>query len=315
MNEKPHSADYFGDTRDFWWNRDFLELMSCRWKLHAVRRALDVGCGVGHWGRCLAPFLPTGASITGIDREAQWIEEARKKSAGISSGLTFTFLKGEAERLPFADGSFDLVTCQTVLIHVKNPRAVISEMARVLMPGGILVIVEPNNLASSFGKFELERPIDEFIALLEFQLVCERGKERLGEGFNSCGPYVAGWISEIGLEDVAAHLSDKSIMLMPPYSSPHARAMVREMGEMGQRDFWIWNRENALRYFLAGGGIQGDFESRWRMAVDRDRDLVSAISKNEAKVLYTPISILTSGRKAPNKAPEPTTTAVTPRAP
>jgi 2-polyprenyl-3-methyl-5-hydroxy-6-metoxy-1,4-benzoquinol methylase len=54
VSEKPHSADYFGATRDFWWNHDFLELMSARWRLAAVRSVLDVGCGVGHWGRCLA---------------------------------------------------------------------------------------------------------------------------------------------------------------------------------------------------------------------------------------------------------------------
>ena len=45
MSKKPHSADYFGDTRDFWWNRDFLALMSARWNLGAVKRILDVGCG------------------------------------------------------------------------------------------------------------------------------------------------------------------------------------------------------------------------------------------------------------------------------
>jgi hypothetical protein len=42
MTKKPHSADYFGDTRDFWWNHDFLKLMSARWNLADVRRALDV---------------------------------------------------------------------------------------------------------------------------------------------------------------------------------------------------------------------------------------------------------------------------------
>ena len=79
MREKGHSADYFGDTRDFWWNRDFLELMSKRWALGEARSVLNVGCGIGHWGRCLAPFLNPTATLIGVDREPRWIDEAAKR--------------------------------------------------------------------------------------------------------------------------------------------------------------------------------------------------------------------------------------------
>src|SRR4051812_44702072 len=40
-----------GDWRDTWWNADFLDLMARRWGLSSALRVLDVGCGVGHWGR------------------------------------------------------------------------------------------------------------------------------------------------------------------------------------------------------------------------------------------------------------------------
>ena len=46
-----HSAEYFGDSRDYWWNDDFLTLALQRWSVTEVRNLLDVGCGVGHWGR------------------------------------------------------------------------------------------------------------------------------------------------------------------------------------------------------------------------------------------------------------------------
>ena len=72
-----HSAEYFGDTRDHWWNLDFLRLMAQRWKLDAVRDVLDVGCGVGHWGMLLAAVLPELARVTGVDREPAWVDEAR----------------------------------------------------------------------------------------------------------------------------------------------------------------------------------------------------------------------------------------------
>ncbi len=49
-----HSAEYFGETRDHWWHDDFIEMIAKRWRLESVRSILDVGCGVGHWGRVLA---------------------------------------------------------------------------------------------------------------------------------------------------------------------------------------------------------------------------------------------------------------------
>jgi hypothetical protein len=52
-----HSAEYFGAERDLWWNRDFLELLSRRFRLGTARSLLDVGSGLGHWGALLAPLL------------------------------------------------------------------------------------------------------------------------------------------------------------------------------------------------------------------------------------------------------------------
>jgi SAM-dependent methyltransferase len=314
MSEKPHSADYLGETRDYWWNRDFIELMSIRWNLAAVKTVLDVGCGIGHWGRCLAPFLPADCVLTGIDREGRWIEEARKRWAGIKHPVA-SFLLGEAERLPFPDDSFEMVTCQTVLIHVKKPLDVIREMIRVLAPGGLIVIVEPNNLVGNLSSVELQRPISEVIRHLEFVLTCERGKMNLGEGFDSCGPEVAGWLSTLNLEQIESHLSDKAVMLMPPYSSAHAQALIRETREMNQRDFCIWSREDTQRYFLAGGGAAEAFDDRWRSAHEREKELLSAVERGDLRITFAPVCLLVSGRKkAPNHAPDPTPAAVTPAA-
>src|SRR5262245_44917605 len=75
-----HSAEYFGDTRDFWWNQDFLELMAARWQLARVSDVLDVGCGVGHWGALLGRVLPPEARVTGVDRDPSWVEKARERA-------------------------------------------------------------------------------------------------------------------------------------------------------------------------------------------------------------------------------------------
>ena len=69
MPDEPHSAAYFGPERDFWWNHDHLRLIGARRGLNKVHNVLDVGSGVGHWGRLIATIVAPGAAITGIERE------------------------------------------------------------------------------------------------------------------------------------------------------------------------------------------------------------------------------------------------------
>src|ERR1043165_3807557 len=116
-----HSAEHFGDTRDDWWNRDFIEAVAKRWRFHEVRRVLDVGCGVGHWGRLLAPTFAKDVHLCGVDREALWVEKAAERARAAGLGERSDYRLASADALPFDDASFDLVTCQTLLMHVPDP--------------------------------------------------------------------------------------------------------------------------------------------------------------------------------------------------
>src|SRR5215212_3908216 len=144
---EPHSAAYLGESRDFWWNVEQLELCARRNGLGHVGSALDVGAGVGHWGRLLTHVLPPAATVTGIDREPQWVEEATARAEAAGLAERFSYRVGAAEELPFEDATFDMVTCQTLLIHVADPRAVLAEMIRVTKPNGTILASEPNNRA------------------------------------------------------------------------------------------------------------------------------------------------------------------------
>jgi SAM-dependent methyltransferase len=254
-----HSAEHFGDTRDHWWNLDFLRLMADRWRLQDVRDVLDVGCGVGHWGRLLASVMPEHVRVTGIEREPSWVEQARARARGLEE--RFSYQQGEAERLPFADSSFDLTTCQTVLIHVPDPSAVIAEMRRVTRPGGLVAVAEPNNLTESLLLDSISNlgPIDEIVELVRFQLTCERGKVALGEGDNSLGDRVPGLFVAQGLVDVEVHVNDKATAVFPPYATGAQRAFTEEARDRAERRLWNWPESEARRLFLAGGGSEEAF--------------------------------------------------------
>ena len=212
-----HSAEYFGDTRDHWWNLDFLRLMARRWKLDAVRDVLDVGCGVGHWGVLLAAVLPEDARVTGVDREPAWVDEARARALARGLGDRFSYQQGVAERLPFPDDAFDLTTCQTVLIHAADPAAAIAEMLRVTRPGGLVAVAEPNNLTAALllDSISNRAGVDDIVELVRFQLTCERGKVALGEGDNSLGDRVPGLFVAQGLVDVQVFANDRVTADLP----------------------------------------------------------------------------------------------------
>jgi len=94
---------------------------------------LDIGSGGGF----VASGLREAARVTAIDISATAVVEAR--NAGVHRVAV-----ADAQRLPFADGSFQAAVCSEVLEHVEDPGRVIAEAARVLAPGGILLFSTPN---------------------------------------------------------------------------------------------------------------------------------------------------------------------------
>ncbi len=100
-------------------------------------RVLDAGCGDGALVRAAAS---RGAEVTGVDPDPAMLAAARSRAAG--AGLRAVFLEGRVERLPFPDACFDVVASVTVLCFVPDAASAMREMARVLRPGGCLVIGE-----------------------------------------------------------------------------------------------------------------------------------------------------------------------------
>ena len=101
------------------------------------QKVLDVGCGDGVLSLAAAE---QGADVTGVDPDARMLDAARRRSVGAT--LAVRFAEGRVERLPFPDSTFDAVLAVTVLCFVPDADTAVREMARVLKPGGRLVIGE-----------------------------------------------------------------------------------------------------------------------------------------------------------------------------
>ena len=101
------------------------------------RRILDVGCGDA---MLLTVLAGKGAVATGVDASPAMLSAGRARAK--AAGLDITFVEGDAGALPFADATFDTVTAVTVLCFVPDAEHAVREIARVLRPGGRLVIGE-----------------------------------------------------------------------------------------------------------------------------------------------------------------------------
>lgn len=89
---------------------------------------LDVGCGAGHYLRSLRRELGPDVAYTGADATRNYVELARKAFADDAKA---TFEQADIFNLPFADGSYDIVMCNNVLLHLPSIAKPLTELVRV----------------------------------------------------------------------------------------------------------------------------------------------------------------------------------------
>lgn len=99
-------------------------------------RVLEVAVGTG---RSL-PYYSRDVSLVGIDLSPEMLAIARTRAA--EARVDADLRQGDAEALPFEDSSFDTVVCALALCSIPRPRVALREMARVVVPGGSVVLVD-----------------------------------------------------------------------------------------------------------------------------------------------------------------------------
>ncbi|MET3125471.1 SAM-dependent methyltransferase [Arcicella rosea] len=211
---KAHSSDVLYQSRNLWWNEDFVSLLAQRWGLKDYNSMLDVGLGLGHWSRMLLKYVEPSFTFTGLDIEQKWLDESKNIfSNSFPNELSdkFKFIKADAHDIPLPSNSFDIVTCQTVLMHLHNPLKCLSEMKRLIKPTGIVICVEPINLFNRLEVSSLTSEIDirHRVVLYEFWSRLHEGKRLLKLGDNDIGMYLPGLFEQLKFNNICSFQNDR----------------------------------------------------------------------------------------------------------
>jgi demethylmenaquinone methyltransferase / 2-methoxy-6-polyprenyl-1,4-benzoquinol methylase len=134
---------------DYWWRQRLVR------SVHDVRpqAVLDLATGSGDVAFALADGLPAAVQITGMDFCEPMLEEAVKKRADSSRWTKIAFRQGDGMALPLADQLFDVVTISFGLRNMADRHKALTEMRRVLRPGGRLFVLEFSQPSAWFRPF------------------------------------------------------------------------------------------------------------------------------------------------------------------
>ena len=143
---------------------------------HGDWRALDIATAAGHTAFAFAPHV---AELIATDLTSEMVELCRARAAELDHE-NVTVQSADAEDLPFDDESFDVVSCRIAPHHFPNPGDFISEVTRVLKPGGVFVMVDnvvpaDERVAKIYNAWEKTRDpshvralsVDEWVALCD----------------------------------------------------------------------------------------------------------------------------------------------------
>ena len=136
----PQRYDQLAEILSFGQNGRWRRAMISRIAPAPGQAVLDVASGTA--GVALQIAARTGASVVGVDLTEQMLRQGQRNVAGAGLSDRIRLTAGRAEQLPFADATFDALTFTYLLRYVLDPQATLTELARVVKPGGQVASLE-----------------------------------------------------------------------------------------------------------------------------------------------------------------------------
>ena len=213
--------------------------------LRPGQELLDVGCGPGTITLGLAARVAPGR-VVGVDASGEVIAAAR--AAATDAGATnVSLLTGDAYRLQFGEGTFDVVHAHQVLQHLSSPVSALTEMARVLRPGGILAVRD-----GDYGGF-VWAPADPLLTRwleLYHQVTAHNGAEA------DAGRHLAAWVRAAGFTEARVTTSTWT------FADPESRRWWGGLwADRVERSAFA---DQALAYSLSDAGELAAIAGAWR---------------------------------------------------
>jgi len=275
-----HSEEYIGDHRYGWWNRDYIRLIRERINYDAVLSIADLGAG--HWSAILLQEAKHPRSVTCVDFESHWLDKVRQTLERVHGGRRIETILADVHDLPMTDESFDLVTCQTLLMHCKNPARIAEEMLRVTKPGGHVLVIEPTNILNRMQFFDAVVHLSamEQTTLYHIWACYHAGQKELTGADHDIAPLVPEIFRQAGCEDIQVYQNDKVFLDMD--ASENFLSMAVE-----------YEKRSFIEYALAGGASYEDIEQARKVF-----ESFKSVGMERRALCSTPVrSFIAIGRK------------------
>jgi SAM-dependent methyltransferase len=176
--------------------------------LEPGERVLEIGCGNGVFLPLLASAVGETGAVVGLDHAPPFVQQARDRTRDVP---WVRVDEGDAYALPYPNESFDATHCERVLMHLDEPTAALSEMRRVVRPGGRVVVAEPD-----WASIVIDSSDHEGVELLIRQANTARRQPRIGR--------------ELNRRLKAAGLIDRRIEAIPIFSLDYSELVTYGLG-------------------------------------------------------------------------------------
>lgn len=187
--------------RERWWDDNFTDFLAETLRPRAGNRILDVGCGEGLAEVRIGRLHVSQLRLVGIDMMIERVMVARRETAAHNQRVGFA--TADASCLPFRDQVFDSTFCVAVLQHIGNVDVAVKEFARVTIPGGRVLAVEPDNSARySYSATPTGRRAFEISTRFFAAIMASRGDVVDG----AVGPRLPTLFARYGIEPLAVRL-------------------------------------------------------------------------------------------------------------
>lgn len=280
-------AEYLSKSRTVWFNDDYLQLLvNSVWRIDRAVRVADFGCGTGFLRDALLPHFPTGSSYTGYDASPKLIEAARQKAGDGAAFVCCDLLETD---IP---AQYDVVICQTVLMHIPQPERMLQRMVDAAVPGGLVICMEPNwnitNASIYVDGIDIDGRNLGLLAKLWSLAKARDGPDRC------VGTKVPAMMRRLGLRQVGVRMNDCTRLADPaggPEEYRRQREALRADGPGGDP-----GEEEAFVAGLLARGLTED-EARLQYTCEKELHEHLAAHEEDFLMLWHPSLLISSGRK------------------